>query len=109
MYQLTTAPSATNATGAFEVTLDCTVIADVLTTLGGGTLILQHSRDKGANWVATAINGTAPTITTLGIFNWSLAGGRYYRFLNVAATTATTVWVSGPHINANVFDPSATH
>ena len=101
MQQLTAAPLVNDATGVFEVTSDCLVKADILTTLGGGVLVLQHSQD-GTTWVATTIAGTAPTLVSSDIHEWLLPGGRKFRFLNDATVTATTIWVSGPHVNVNV-------
>jgi hypothetical protein len=119
MQAITTTATGAKSTGAFEVTLDCTVVVEVshgddvqdAGAWNSGTVTMQVSRDKGANWQSfgIALAGTVQGFTEYTHCTYRpLAGGRYYRFLNDGTVAAaTSVWVSGAHVNANVYDPSA--
>jgi hypothetical protein len=107
MHTLTTAVDTTDTTGAFETTMSGKVWVHVVSTFGGGTVTMQKSIDKGANWGIFYPDGVAETFTAETTKLYNLPGGWYFRLLNDSSAAATTGYVEGPHIRVNVYDPNA--
>ena len=111
MHTLTTAVDTTDTTGAFETTMHGKVWLHVASEYGGGVVTMQSSIDQGATWADFYPDGTLETLTNAGTVTitklYDLPGGLYWRLENDDTAAATTAYVDGPHIRANVYDPNA--
>ena len=104
MQALTTATATLADTGVLQVTIDCNVTFYVTTTIGTGDIAMKMSLDN-STWVAYSpgVGATAVVITADDAINtYWLPAGAYFKFTNTGNTAATTVYVSGHHINVNV-------
>ena len=104
MQALTTAVAKLADTGVLQVTVDCNVTFYAKCTLAGGSINMKMSLDN-STYVAYSpgVGATAAPITAdLAIFTYWLPAGIYIKFTNVGNTEATTIHVSGAHINVNV-------
>ena len=101
-----TAPTTTSAySSGFETTKDGKVWVHVVTTIGTGSITMQKSIDRGANWGSFFPDGAIESFTvdeTTKLFD--LPGGWYFRFLNVGDTDGTTCYVDGNALRINVTD-----